>query len=256
MQTMSAKYRNPVATLTTALALALAACGGSDTLQSDEGAARFDYTYFFREGRLLALVTFEGGLVYGFYQSDFSAPTYPEYVYAGFFTARLDTLRDEALLRVGTEYRFEERNAVPIELRLAAPSGDTVFGILTQVNTGEESPFSVRESTNSRLPTDPTTLPGAYAVQARSPSSSFKATGTVDADGRLSVATGNCSLEAVLSPRQLGNLYDAVATVGSGCQIGEGRYTGHALQAYGLPNFYVFLTAPGRGGIMLLLYQP
>jgi hypothetical protein len=255
MQQMSTK-RNPVAKLTTSLAVALAACGGSDTLQPDGGAARFDSTFFFRGGRLLALVTFEGGLVYGFYQSDFAAPTYPDYAYAGFFTARLDTQRREAFLRVGTEYRFDERDAVPIELRLATPVGDTVFGILAQVNTGEESTFSVRESTNSRLPTDLTTLPGAYSVQARSPSSSFKATGSIDADGRLSVATGNCSIEATLSPRQLGNLYDAVATVGSGCHLGEGRYTGHALQAYGLRNFYVFLTAPGRGGIMLLLYSP
>ena len=244
-----------MASLATALALVLVACGGSDTLRPDEGAARFDYTYFFRDGRFLALLTFEGGLVYGFYQSDFAAPTYPEYAYAGFFTASHSSRYNQDLVRVGTEYRFDERDAISIKLRLADPSGDTVFGILTQANGGEESPFSVRESTNSQLPTELATLPGAYAVQARSASGSFKASGTVDAHGRLSIASGLCSIETSLSPRLLGNLYDVVAIVSSGCQLGEGSYTGHALQAYGLSNLYVFLTAPGRNGIMLLLYQ-
>ena len=194
-------------------------------------------------------------MVYGFYQSDFAAPTYPEYAYAGFFTASHSSRYNQDLVRVGTEYRFDERDAISVKLQLADPSGDTVFGILTQANGGEESPFSVRESTNSQLPTELATLPGAYAVQARSASGSFKASDTVDAHGRLSIASGLCSIETSLSPRLLGNLYDVVAIVSSGCQLGEGSYTAHALQAYGLSNLYVFLTAPGRNGIMLLLYQ-
>ena len=105
-----------------ALAFLLPACGGDDTVRSDEGVARFYYTPFFRDGRLLTLVTFEGGLVYGFYQSDFRAPTYPDYAYAGFFAAQLSPAHVGPPSRVGTEYRFDEK-----EVASVVQAADQVF---------------------------------------------------------------------------------------------------------------------------------
>jgi hypothetical protein len=222
------------------------ACGGDHDLRPDEGAARFYDTQFFRGTRALALLTFEGGLVYGFYQSDFATPAYPEYAYAGFFVAQLPS-------GIGTEYNFEGGEVSEVGLELGAQSGSNLFGTLKQVPPSEDSAFSVRESANAQLPTDPVSLPGAYAVQARAPGASFKAGGVLDAVGNLSVTSGACTLTAKLLPRQLGNLYDAAGTLGPNCNIGTGAFSGHAIQAYVTRNIYLLLTAPGQQGVMLLL---
>ena len=233
-----------------ALSLALlslaSACGGDHDLRPDEGAARFYDTQSFRGTRALALLTFEGGLVYGFYQSDFAASTYPEYAYAGFFVA-------QPPLGIGTEYNFEDGEASAIRLELGTQSGSNVFGTLKQVPPSEDSTFSVRESANAQLPTDPALLPGAYSTQARAPGESFKAAGVLDAVGNLSVTSGACTVVAKLSPRQLGNLYDAAGTIGPNCNLGTGSYSGHAMQAHVTRNIYLLLTAPGQQGVMLLL---
>ena len=230
----------------------VSACGGGRDLWPNEGTVRFYDTQFFRGNRLLGLLTFEGGLIYGFYQSDFSAPTYPEYTYAGFFVAQ-PAPQQGPTVRAGTEYNFDDGEVSAIRLELGAQSGDNVFGTLTQVPTSAESTFSARESGNSQLATDPASLPGTYAVQARSPGASIKATGVLDAAGNLSVGTGACAMEAKLSPRQFGNLYDVAATLAPNCNLGAGAFTGHAIQAFVTRNVYLLLTAPGQGGVMLLL---
>jgi hypothetical protein len=241
---MGSSLRNAALSLAS-LALT-SACGGGSDLRPDEGVARFYDTQFFRGTRSLALLTFEGGLVYGFYQSDFAAPTYPEYAYAGFFVAQPPS-------GIGTEYNFESGEVSAIRLELSAQSGSNVFGTLKEVPPSEDATFSARESANAQLPTDPGMLPGAYTVQARAPSASFKATAALDAAGNLSIASGACTVAAKLSPRQLGNLYNAVGAIAPGCNLGAGAFSGHAVQAHVTRNIYLLLTAPGQQGVMLLL---
>lgn len=228
------------------------ACGGGSDLRPDEGAVRFYSDQSFRSHQPLALLTFEGGLVYGFYQSDFRAPVFPEYVYAGFFVAQ-PASQLESGLRAGREYSFDAGEVSSVQLELEAPFPDSILGRLTQVSTSESATFSALESADSERPTDRAALPGTYAVQARSSEASFKASGTVDASGNLSLIAGACTVTAELSPRRLGNLYDAAATLSADCPLGAGPFSGHAVQSYGARNVFLMLTAPGRRGVMLLL---
>ena len=241
-----ARLRLRSAASTFTLVLLAAACGGGHDLQPDDGAARFYDTPFFRGGRSLAVLTFEGGLTYGFYQSDFSEPPYPEYVYAGFFVS-------QAPSGAGSDYDFENGATTSIQLELGTQAGTDVRGTIRRPPPMEDFPFTIRESANARLPTNPVSLPGTYAVQARGPAASFKAVATLDQAHNLSVTSGACTLAAKLSPRRLGNLYDVTATIGPSCGLGEGAFSGHAVQAYVTPNIYLFLTAPGQHGVMLLL---
>lgn len=56
-----------------------------------------------------------------------------------------------------------------------------------------------------------------------------------------------------LQARSNGNVYDVTATLGPGCPIASGLFTGQAIQAYVAGNVFVLLESPNQGGVMLLL---
>lgn len=61
-----------------ALSLLLASCGGGgNETPADSGPVTYYGDSSFRGNHPLPLMVFEGGLVYGFYQSDFSVPLFP-----------------------------------------------------------------------------------------------------------------------------------------------------------------------------------
>jgi hypothetical protein len=240
-------------------AWALAACGGggdSEPLRADAGPVKYHSQMYFRENRLLLLMSFEGGLVYGFYQSDFTAVEYPAYAYAGLVVARRAPGEAAGGPVEGVEHSFEEGIARPVRLTLAIDEFGVAQGSLTPLPGGPASPIVAFESDVSTLPTDTSRLNGDFAVQGRSVGGSLKFGARVT-EGRLSaVAEGGCAIEASLQPRPLGNLHDVQALLGPGCPLGAGSFAGHAFQAYNTDNVYVFLESSSGGALMLLLSRP
>jgi hypothetical protein len=249
-----------------ALLLASSGCGGSEdngtiaAQSEDAGPVRFLSTsYNFRGNQLLLLMSFAGGLTYGFYQADFTRPSY-EYAYDGMFVVRRLPGARSSDPTIGLDYDFQNGTTRPATLALAAPNEFGIaLGALTNVvavppaNTTVTEPIGARESDNASLDTNPTTLSGTYAVQGRSVNASLKFPARID-NGRLTaMAADGCALEATLQPRPKGNVYDVKATFGPGCPIAAGAFEGHALQAYVADNVILLLESPTQGGVMLLL---
>jgi hypothetical protein len=89
------------------LAIMLVGCGGSDSAaDGDQGAVRYYSTLYFQQNQLLALMSFDGGFIYGFYQPDLSTPVYPDFAYAGFFVVKRDSSASPEN-RVGTNFDFD-----------------------------------------------------------------------------------------------------------------------------------------------------
>lgn len=253
------------ASLIAALATTLTACGGSDGADTtlaqpeDAGSVRFLSTTSFRGGRLLLLLSFEGGLSYGFYQFDPSKPTLG-YAYDGLFVVRRLPSAEEADPTVGVDYNFEQGTTRPATLALTAPNAFGItLGALTTVtsgppaNTTETEPFGERESANESLDTDTTTLAGTYAAQGRSVNAGLRFPAKIESGHLTATAADGCAVDGTLRARSKGNVYDVKATLGPGCPIASGSFTGHALQAYVAGNVFLFLESPTQGGVMLLL---
>jgi hypothetical protein len=172
----------------TAVVSGLAACGGgggNESPRADAGPVRYHWQTFFRDGRALFLMSFEGGLVYGFYLSDFTAVEYPSYAYAGLFIARRPAGVPAGSPVSGVEHSFEEGAALPVQLTLAINEYGVALGSLTRSNAGTTSPIGGPESEVSGLATDTSRLSGDYAVQGRSVGGSLKFAARI-AEGRLS----------------------------------------------------------------------
>lgn len=263
--TMRRALTSPMtAALIAALSTTLTACGGTNgadtTLaQSDAGSAQFLSTTSFRGGRLLLLFSLEGGLTYGFYQVDAGQPTLP-YVYHGVFIVRRVPEAKDTDPTVGIDYDFEQGTSRPATLVLTEPNAFGIaLGALTtitaglQMNATETEPFFATESGNASLDTDTTTLSGTYAIQGRSVNASLRFPAKIENGHLTATAADGCAVDATLRARSKGNVYDVKATLGSGCPIASGSFTGHALQAYATGNVFVFLESPTLGGVMLLL---
>lgn len=249
-----------------AFALALSGCGGSDddvataARPEDAGPVRLLSTsYNFRSNQLLLLMSFEGGLTYGFYQADFTRPSY-EYAYDGMFVVRRLPGARSSDPTIGLDYDFQNGTTRPATLALAAPNEVGIaLGALTTVTAGPPANTTVTESIgawesdNASLDTNPTTLSGTYAAQGRSVNASLKFRARID-NGRLTAtAADGCAMEATLQPRPKGNVYDVKAIFGPGCPIAAGTFKGHALQAYAAENVFLLLESTTQGGVMLLL---
>jgi hypothetical protein len=150
----------------------LAACGGgggNESPRADAGPVRYHWKTFFRDGRALFLMSFEGGLVYGFYQSDLTAVEYPSYAYAGLFIARRPAGVPAGSPVSGVEHSFEEGAALPVQLTLAINEYGVALGSLTRSNAGTTSPIGGPESEVSGLATDTVLGSGSHtghAIQA------------------------------------------------------------------------------------------
>jgi len=234
--------------------LPVSGCVISDDLSPEDGGAVSYYqTSGFRGNRLLSLIAFEGGLVYGFYQSDFAAPVFPEYAYAGFFVARPQS-GDDASPKEGMEFDFDAHTAIAVTLAASITSGDKFSGVLRGSTDRQPDTIFAARSSVSDIRTNTTTLGGDYDYQARSPRGSFVGVSTVSAEMTLhSQYSADCTVEAALRPRPLGNLYAVTAQIGPACSVGNGSFSGYGVQAYATGNVYLLLTNATGEGIMLLL---
>lgn len=240
------------------VATLMTGCGGSsEPLLEDEGKVGL-YSSTFRRNQTLSLMTFEGGLTYGFYQSDFTGQHFPEYAYAGFFLARPQSPGGGSD-RKGVEFYFDAESSSPISLSPPIEDAANSASLATTLHTptyGSE-PISALKASVDQLPTDTTTLPGEYVLQARSNVGSFKGIGTLSSMQTLAATDGaNCHIDATLSPRSLGNIYTVHAMVGPHCAIGSGEFSGHGLQAYAAKNVFLLLTNPTTNVGILLLLSP
>jgi hypothetical protein len=237
-----------------ALALALLGCGGPDgPARYDEGAVQLYFTERFRQDNRLSLMQFDGGLTYGIYQSDYFAPTPPEFAFAGFFVAQAEASPD-GLQRRGHDFDFEAGAARPVTLDNFSADDALLKATLRSTSTGES--FVAVRAGADQLPSDTSLLPGRYAVQARSPDGGRKAAATVDASGTVMADLGKeCRFEGRLQRRPLGPVYDATGQLSVGCPIGSGAFGGHAFQNPNTLNIYIMLTRPSANGVMLLLVQ-
>ena len=238
--------------------IALASCGGGgdDAGKATDSGPVSDYSgYGFRGGRTIAFSVFDGGLVYAFYQSDFSVPPIPVYAYAGFFVG---VTTDAGSMRTyhGTDFDFDAVSAYPSELtlNLDAPNG-SAQGPLVHIGSGDTVGDLVY-GTYSSISTAPTTatLAGHYAAYARSVTNSVPAmTATVDSSGSISVSGGGCNVTGQLSARPLANVYDASISLHGICPASPGAYKGHAYQSFITGNIFLMVT-DSSGGHGLLLH--
>lgn len=236
----------------TALALSVAGCGDSgDDRRVDDGPVKY-YSATFRQSQLVSLMSFDGGLVYGFYQDDFTQPQFPEFAYAGFFVASPSASAPDAKTRIGQDYRFNTRETVRLSLvDLHATDRDLTASIQSNLET--EALVASRAPIDE-LSTDTSTLQGDYAVQARSTIDSRKGTASIDPAGsvRIDLPDG-CIVTGSLNGRRKGNLYDAGLTFSASCSVANGLHVGHAFQRYSTRNTYVLLTSKSGSGVLLLL---
>lgn len=232
----------------------LVGCGGShDGLAEDGGRVSYYSAPDFRKFQLLSVLAFEGGLTYGFYQSDFTASPTPEFAYQGFFVARPAAGEGGTELQ-GIEFNFDELTASTIRLRTAGTDESTFRAVLSDRDSGTPETIVASSASVGTLPTDPSALAGTYTVQARSSAASIFGTATAGYSGDLKIElSSTCAAEATLKPRPLGNLYDVTAQFVGRCALGGGPYTGHGVQAYSTGNVYLLLTKPSGIGLLLLL---
>lgn len=244
--------------------LCLFSCGGGGSDQTSlavDGGQVADYaaTGAFRSGRTVAFSVFDGGLVYLFYQSDYSVQPFPVYAYAGFFVG---ITTDTGANRVyqGTDFDFDAAAAYPSTLSLGfgAPytsAGGQLIHLGTSDSMGD--PVYGAYSTISTQSTTPT-ISGQYTAYVRSVTSSLaQMTATVDSKGGLAVNGGGCNVNGSLLARPFANVYDASVSLVGSCPAASGTYTGHAFQSYLTGNIYLMVTDPsGREGVFVHLYAP
>ena len=243
--------------LLTATLLALASCGGGDSTGNDTaGPAAYYSTLTYQGNRTLALAVFEEGPVYGFYQSDYSAQQWPEYVYAGFFVGQRGSGPAPRSRYKGYEFDFERKAAVPVEVTLESPSRESVSGTILRGN-GTDDAFTATYASSAVKPTDTSMLPGRYAGKLRSVTEEGVLQASVDAAGKLSATLPNgCTVTVMLEARPLGNAYGAEATLSPECSTLAGRYSGWAAQSWANNNLYVMLTSQGfEKGVFLHLFD-
>jgi hypothetical protein len=247
---MSARYNLVIAGI--ACAVFASGCGGSDEApRADDGPVRYYNTYF-RQNQLVSLMSFGGGLVYGFYQDDFSQPQLPDFAYAGFFKATAGASLPSGSTRIGKDYRFKSGEMVPISL-VDFSTTDQALAATIESGQGAESLHASRATIDDTA-TDATLLGGAYSVQARSTAASQKGTASVAANGNLQAdLPGACHVTGTLVPRANGNLYDASVTFAPACTVARGALAGHAFQSYSSRNAYLLLTSESGLGVLLLL---
>ncbi len=244
--------RNNLAIAGIASVLLAPGCGGSDDApRTDINPVRY-YNASFRQNQLVSLVSFSGGLVYGFYQDDFSQTPFTDFAYAGFFTATPGISLPSGSNRVGRDYRFNAGEAVPISL-VDFSATDQSLAASIRSSQGSESLYASR-ATVDELATDATMLSGAYVVQARSTADSQKGTASIALNGDLQAdLPGGCRVTGTLAARAKGNLYDASVTFAAACTVASGALTGHAFQSYSSRNTYLLLTSESGNGVLLLL---
>lgn len=237
--------------------LVLASCGGGDSTGNDAGSPVAYYsTMTYRNDRILALMVFEGGPVYGFFQSDYyNAPEPPQFVYAGFFVGQLDSQPPPLSRYKGQEFDFDRKAAGPVEVTLEGLSLQSVSGSIRH-EAGSSDTFTANYSATARKPTDTSMLAGRYTGTLRSVTEEGSLQASVDADGNLSATMpGGCTVTTQLKARPQGNAYDAEAVLGPLCPTLAGHYTGRAAQSWGNDNIYVMLTSEGfEKGVFLHLF--
>lgn len=211
----------------------------------------------FRGNRPLSLILFEGGLVYGFYQSDYSAAVFPQFAYAGFFVGTADAPGDAAATYRITDFDFDAKSANAGTLTLTGGGSTTVSGQLS-VSSGATDSIGGAYASVSTAPTDTATLARAYGGYIRSVAGGAALAATLTAAGQLSASTSTgCSVSATLKPRPLGNLYDVKANLGTSCPAPVGPYRGHAFQSLLSRNVYLMLTSDGyKDGVLVHLFDP
>lgn len=237
--------------------LVLASCGGGDSTGDDAGDPIAYYsTMTYRDNRILALMVFEGGPVYGFFQSDSNAPEPPEFVYAGFFVGQLDSQPPPQSRYKGQEFDFDRKAASPVEVTLEGLPLQSVSGSIRR-ETGGSDTFTASYAAAARRPTDTSMLAGHYTGKLRSVTEEGSLQASVDAEGNLSATMpGGCTVTTQLKARPRGNAYDAEAVLGPLCPTLAGRYTGRASQSWANDNIYVMLTSEGfEKGVFLHLFS-
>jgi hypothetical protein len=234
------------------IACVVSGCGGSDDApRADDGPVRY-YNAFFRQNQLISLASFGGGLVYGFYQDDFSQSPYPDFAYSGFFAATPDASLPLGSSRIGSDYRFNSREVVQISFVDVSTTDQALAATIASGQVAEA--LRASRATIDELATDATMLSGAYSVQARSTASSQMGTASVAPNGDLQAdLPGECRVTGRLVPRTKGNLYDASVTFAPTCTVATGALTGHAFQSYSTRNTYLLLPSESRIGVLLLL---
>ena len=238
--------------------LVLASCGGGDSTGNDAGDPVAYYsTMTYRGSRILALMVFEGGPVYGFFQSDYvNAPQTPEFVHAGFFVGQLDSQPPPLSRYKAREFDYERKAAGPVDVTLEGLSLQSVSGSI-QREIGSSDTFTATYAADALKPTDTSMLAGRYTGTLRSVSEEGTLQASVDADGTLSATMpGGCTVTTQLKARPRGNAYDAEAVLGPLCPTLAGHYAGRALQSWANNNLYVMLTSEGFDkGVFLHLFN-
>ena len=231
----------------------LGGCGGSHEVSEDAGSARY-YAGSFRQNQSIALMSFDGGLVYGLYQDEFLGPAAPEFAYAGFFKASFSG-SDRTRPRSGQDFRFNSRQRVDVRL-VDFDIREDSLDVSVQSAAGTEPNWAAR-ATIDQWPTDSSLLAGSYVLQARSTDDSLKGQATISAAGEIQAVLPNgCQVSVTLRGRPSGNLYDSTAQFGAFCAVARGSLKGHAFQSYPTRNVYVLLTAGSSVGVLLLLVPP
>lgn len=234
-------------------------------MAEDGGEAAFYNTYFYRGNRLLALVTFEGGLVYGLYQDDFSAPPVSEFSYAGFFVGKRTLSRGSTQTYAGVDFNFESGTVDPMDLSLSislresqvVPNRVIAFGELHRPGQEADIISATRADEAAAAQTDTSRMAGGYSGYARSVGDGLQVTAAVDAGGAFHVeSVAGCTISGTLSARPLGNLFDATAAMGKACPSEAGSYAGHALRVPSTGQLLVVLTSERReNGTLLVLLR-
>ena len=237
-------------------ALALLGCGGGDRTPSDAGPVAYYGDFFFRGAHPLSLMVFSGGRIYGFYQSDYSAPQFPTYVYQGFFVASSVPGGGSVDLYRGHDFNFDRKQADPIDVTLSNQSENQIFGVIASQGGAEDSYFGSYASISNE-PTQLTDLPGTYAGQFRSLRESSTLKATLDVSGTLSAETsGGCRIAGKLTARPIGNLYDAEVALSGSCAGQFGEFRGPAFQSLVTRNVYAMLTNEQlEDGVFLHLFD-
>lgn len=244
---------------------ALGSCGGGgDSREADAGPVRYYDSFFsFRDDQLIAVMVFDGGLLYGFYQAPRDKLSSDPYVYDGFFVGhkrlRITRRADGAPYYEGIEYAFASHSAAPVDITIETYEGN-VFGATLEHGASTVESFGLSEEfpQASAIPADPATLEGLYAGTFRSVDADRTVTASVDAHGSISATStqDDCMAQIETTPLPTGFLYSTTAILGAGCGADAGRYSGHAFQSLLTRNIYVLLTDGPRRGAFSHLFDP
>lgn len=246
--------------LTATLLLGACGGGGDDAPEpADDGPVTYASDSFYRGHRALNLMMFEGGRLYGLYQSDYSAPKLPTYVQAGFFVAQRVSQAPYRAVYRGRDFDFERQQTFDIELTVTRdappwPASPYLAGqIDRQPSTASDSFYATTLEDASGASADRARLPGRYEGQWQTVRQRGLVEATIDEAGGLIVrAPDGCTLVARLTGRPDDDLLDVEATVSDGCSLPRGGHEGHALHG-GNENVYVLLGQPDGDGDGLML---